>query len=123
MKRMFVHVLTVCLFLLTPSVLMAGVVSANNFTCTSTPAKDRALVECIGTFPGTVGLFGGIGYDLVQVSFSPDNKRKFTYMSDTGCLILGAPDGSAAAVSGTGKQTKAASFMDAMQWCYQGSKS
>lgn len=98
----------------------AGPVSANNFTCTATPANGRNLIECIGTLPGATGLFGGTGYDLVHVAYSPDNQKKYTYMSDTGCLILTAPDKSAYAVSAAKKEQKFASFLDAMGWCYKG---
>ena len=105
--------------LYTGPVFAAGVISANNFQCSATPAKSGSLVECIGQFPGVTGIFGATGFDVVQISYSPDNQRRYYYMSETGCLILTAPDKTSVAMSAAKKQMKFASFMEAMQWCYQ----
>lgn len=99
----------------------AGVVSANGFTCQATPSKSGQLVECSGQFPGVAGLFGATGRDLVQIEYSPDNKRRFFYMSDTGCLILNADDNTAAAIDKSGTKKTFGAFLDAMSWCYTGS--
>lgn len=98
----------------------AAVVSANGFTCQATPTKAGQLVECSGQFPGVAGLFGATGRDLVQIEYSPDNKRRFFYMSDTGCLILNADDNTAAAVDKSGTKKTFTAFLDAMSWCYTG---
>ena len=98
-------------------------VSANGFTCTQKPVQgNRALVECTGQFPGVNGYFGGTGYDIVHVEYSPDNKRRYFYMSETGCLILNAGDNTALATDSTGTRKQFAAFMDAMSWCYSRGK-
>ncbi len=100
----------------------AAVVSSNNFTCTAAPSGQRSLVECTGTFPGVAGLFQATGYDVVHVAYSPDNQRKFYYMSDTGCVLLMAPGGETVATDSSGQKTKFPSFTDAMGACYQKKK-
>ncbi|MBN1283366.1 MAG: hypothetical protein JXA24_06315 [Proteobacteria bacterium] len=97
------------------------VVSANGFTCTQQPAPgNRSLVECIGQFPGVAGLFAGTGYDIVHVEYSPDNKKRYFFMSETGCLILNASDNTALATDRSGTKKQFPAFMDAMGWCYGG---
>jgi hypothetical protein len=99
----------------------AAVVSANGFSCTQEQAKDgRTLVECIGQFQGVTGLFAGTGYDIVHVEYSPDNKKRYFFMSETGCLILNAADNTALATDKAGVRKQFTSFMDAMNWCYTG---
>ena len=99
-------------------------VSANGFTCTQQPApNNRLLVECIGQFPGVAGLFAGTGYDIVHVEYSPDNKKRYFFMSETGCLILNAGDNAALATDRSGTKKQFAAFMDAMSWCYSRGKS
>jgi len=67
------------------------VVSANGFNCNQqTVSKGKTLVECAGQFQGVKGVFAATGYDIVHISYSPDNKRRYFYMSETGCLILNA---------------------------------
>ena len=100
------------------------VVSANGFTCTQKPVpNNRALVECIGQFPGVTGLFAGTGYDIVHVEYSPDNKKRYFFMSETGCLILNAGDNTALATDRSGTKKQFTAFMDAMSWCYSRGKS
>ena len=109
-----------CLTVAASAAQAAPVVSANGFTCTAQPAKTGSLVECIGQFQGAQGLFGATGYDIVHVEFTPDNQRRYTYMSETGCLILAAADKSALATDKSGTKKQFANAMDAMQWCYTG---
>ncbi len=99
----------------------AAVVSANGFNCTQQPTPDRrSLVECIGQFQGVPGIFAGTGYDIVHVEYSPDNKKRYFYMSETGCLILNAADNTALATDKSGIKKQFPAFMDAMNWCYTG---
>ncbi len=99
-------------------------VSANGFTCTKKPLpNNRALVECIGRFPGVTGLFAATGYDIVHVEYSPDNKKRYFFMSETGCLILNASDNTALATNRSGTKKQFTVFLDAMNWCYSGGKS
>lgn len=110
-----------CAFLLAASPAMAlQVVSANGFNCTSQPVGGKSLVECMGQFQGVTGIFSATGYDMVHVDFTPDNQRRYSYMSETGCLILAASDKSALASDKSGAKKQFGSFMDAMQWCYTG---
>ena len=98
-------------------------VSANGFTCTQQPVKgNRSLVECTGQFQGVTGLFAATGYDLVHVEYTPDNKKRYFYMSETGCLILNASNNAALATSRSGTKKQFTTFMDAMNWCYSGGK-
>ena len=100
------------------------VVSANGFNCNQqSVSKDKTLVECTGQFQGVKGIFAATGYDIVHVSFSPDNKRRYVYMSETGCLILNAADDAALATDKSGTKKQFTKFMDAMSWCYSGGKS
>lgn len=107
----------------TPAAHAVGVVSANGFKCTQKSVQNnRALVECVGQFPGVAGSFSGTGYDIVHVEYTPDNKKHYFFMSETGCLVLNTDDTALATdKSGTRKQFTA--FMDAMKWCYTGGKS
>jgi hypothetical protein len=99
------------------------VVSANGFNCNQqTVSKGKTLVECTGQFQGVTGIFAATGYDIVHVSYSPDNKRRYTYMSETGCLILNASDNAALATDKSGTKKQFTKFMDAMSWCYSSSK-
>lgn len=98
----------------------ANVFSTNGFKCTATPAKSGTLVDCDGAFPGVNGLFGATGYDIAHIEYSPDNKNRYTYMSDNGCLILTAADGTSVAVNRAGNRAKFNTFLDAMSWCYTG---
>ena len=101
----------------------AAPVSANGFTCTQNPvAGGRALVECTGQFPGVAGLFAATGYDIVHVEYTPDNKKRYFFMSETGCLILNAGDNTALAIDRSGTKKQFPAFMDAMSWCYSGGK-
>lgn len=98
-------------------------VSANGFNCTKKPvAGGKALVECIGQFPGVVGIFAATGYDIVHVEYSPDNKKRYFFMSETGCLILNAGDNTALAANRSSTKKRFNAFMDAMSWCYSGGK-
>lgn len=98
-------------------------VSANGFSCSSTPAPDsRALIECNGQFPGVQGMFGATGYDIVHVEYTPDNRKRYFYMSETGCLIMNALDGNSLAVDRSGSKKQFGAFTDAMAWCYEGVK-
>ncbi len=118
MKRIL---LTLVILLSSSSLAHAAVFSANGFKCTGQPTSDgRQIVECTGAFPGVTGVFGGTGYDIVHVEYSPDNKRRYFYMSETGCLILNAGDGAALATDGKGGKKEFPSFMKAMEWCYKG---
>lgn len=100
----------------------ANVFSANGFNCTSTPVKNGTLVDCDGQFPGVNGIFGGTGYELAHIEFSPDNKNRFYYMSDTGCLIMTAADNKSVAVDRSKNKNGFAAFDDAMGWCYKGAQ-
>ncbi len=100
----------------------ANVFSANGFNCTSTAAKNGTIVDCDGAFPGVTGLFGATGYDLAHIEYSPDNKNRYSYMSDTGCLILTAADNKAVAVDRSKNKNNFDSFTDAMGWCYKGAQ-
>lgn len=100
----------------------ANVFSANGFNCTATPAKNGTLVDCDGVFPGVNGLFGATGYELAHIEYSPDNKSRFSYMSDTGCLIMTAADNKSVAVDHTKNKSNFNSFTDAMGWCYKGAQ-
>ncbi len=121
MKSILIIVAIVCMPL---STFAIEAVSANGFTCTQQQAPNkRALVECIGQFPGVTGIFAGTGYDLVHVEYSPDNKRRFFFMSETGCLILNANDNTALATDRSGTKKQFTAFLDAMNWCYSGGKS
>ena len=113
-------VLGTCLTVAAAAAQAAPVVSANGFTCTAEAGKNGNLVECIGQFQGATGLFGATGYDIVHVEFTPDNQKSYTYMSETGCLILSAADKSALAVDKSGTKKQFGGVMDAMQWCYTG---
>ena len=96
------------------------VVSANGFNCTAQPVGEKSLVECMGQFAGVAGVFSATGYDMVHVDYTPDNNRRYSYMSETGCLILAASDKSALATDKSGRKQQFNSFMEAMQWCYSG---
>jgi len=98
----------------------ANVFSANGFRCSGTQTKGGTLVDCDGAFPGVNGLFGGTGYDLAHIEYSPDNKNKFFYMSDTGCLIMTNAENVAVATDRASSKNKFNAFMDAMNWCYTG---
>jgi hypothetical protein len=111
--------LTVVFVLGSASAAHAASVSANGFACTERPvAGGRALVECTGQFPGVVGIFGATGYDIAHIEYSPDNKRRYVFMSETGCLILNAGDNAALATDRTGTKKQFPAFMNAMEWCY-----
>ena len=116
-KLLFVAALSLAVFA-SSAAHAVGVVSANGFTCTAQPANNRNLVECIGQFPGVAGLFAATGYDIVHVEFSPDNQKRYFYMSETGCLILNANDNTALAADKSGQRKQFPAFMDAMNWCY-----
>ncbi len=108
----------------TPVAHAVAVVSANGFKCTQkSTSSNRALVECIGEFPGVTGLFAGTGYDIVHVEYSPDNKKRYFFMSETGCFILNASDKTALATDKSGTKKQFSAFMDAMEWCYKEGKS
>ncbi len=96
------------------------VISANGFSCTAQPVGERNLVECMGQFQGVAGLYAATGYDMVHVDFTPDNQRRYSYMSETGCLILAAADKTALATDKSGVKKQFSSYTDAMQWCYTG---
>lgn len=117
--RILVSVLAAVLILGAAGAANAAVVSANGFNCTQEAASgNRSLVECIGQFQGVAGIFAGTGYDIVHVEYSPDNKRRYFYMSETGCLILNAGDNTALATDKSGAKKQFSAFMDAMGWCY-----
>ncbi len=99
------------------------VVSANGFNCDQqTVSKNKTLVECAGQFQGAKGVFAATGYDIVHISYSPDNKRRYFYMSETGCLILNAANNEALATDKSGTKKQFSKFMDAMSWCYNSGK-
>ncbi len=119
MRNICTAVLAVALLVGAASAAHAAVVSANGFNCTQEAASgNRWLVECIGQFPGVTGIFAGTGYDIVHVEYSPDNKRRYFYMSETGCQILNAADNTALATDKSGAKKQFPAFMDAMSWCY-----
>ena len=118
MRQLF-SVLAAALIVCAAGAAQAAVFSANGFNCTQDAASgNRWLVECIGQFPGVTGLFAGAGYDIVHVEYSPDNKKRYFYMSETGCLILNAGDNTALATDKSGGKKQFTAFMDAMGWCY-----
>jgi hypothetical protein len=118
---MFFVILATALIVGVADAAHAAAVSANGFTCTQQPTPDkRSLVECIGQFQGVAGIFAATGYDIVHVEYSPDNKRRYFYMSETGCLILNAGDNAALATDRAGGKKQFSAFMDAMSWCYTG---
>jgi len=100
----------------------ANVFSANGFRCTGSPTKSGTLVDCDGAFPGVNGIFGGTGYELSHIEYSPDNKNRFLYMSDTGCLVMTTADNASVAVDRTNNKNKFNAITDAMQWCYTGAQ-
>ncbi|MFA5810785.1 MAG: hypothetical protein WC956_00465 [bacterium] len=121
MMRILFSVLAAALIVGVANAAQSAVISANGFNCTQQPTPDkRSLVECIGQFPGVTGIFAGTGYDIVHVEYSPDNKKRYFYMSETGCLILNAGDNTALATDKSGAKKQFAAFMDAMGWCYSG---
>jgi hypothetical protein len=125
MMRILLAILAAALVVGSTSVADAvAVVSANGFKCTQqSTSNNKALVECIGQFPGVDGFFAGTGYDIVHVEYSPDNKKRYFFMSETGCFILNASDKTALATDRSGTKKQFSAFMDAMEWCYSESKS
>lgn len=112
----------ICALVFSAPAIAANVFSTNGFQCTGTQAKGGTLVDCDGQFPGVNGLFGATGYDLAHIEYSPDNKNRFLYMSDTGCLIMTNPENVSVATDRQGRKDKFNAFMDAMNWCYTGSQ-
>lgn len=122
MNKIIIVIALACILSIPVSAHAVGVVSANGFTCTATAAGNNSLVECSGSFPGVTGLFGGTGYQIAHIEYSPDNKRRYFYMSETGCLIMNAADGRAVAIDRSGGKKQFGGFMEAMEWCYSGGK-
>jgi len=121
--RFFVSAAALAVILASAAAFAAGplpVVSANGFSCTAQPVGEKNLVECMGQFQGVAGIYAATGYEMVHVDFTPDNQRRYSYMSETGCLILAAADKTALAVDKSGAKKQFSSFTDAMQWCYTG---
>lgn len=117
-----VFFLIISILLVSSMAEAANVFSANGFNCTSTSVKNGTLVDCDGSFPGVNGIFGGTGYELAHIEFSPDNKNRFYYMSDTGCLIMTAADNKSVAVDRSKNKNGFTTFEDAMGWCYKGAQ-
>ena len=121
--RFFMYAAGIAVLAASAAAFAAGplpVISANGFSCTAQPVGERNLVECMGQFQGVAGLYAATGYDMVHVDFTPDNQRRYSYMSETGCLILAAADKTALATDKSGTKKQFSSYTDAMQWCYTG---
>lgn len=121
--RFFMYAAGIAVLAASAAAFAAGplpVISANGFSCTAQPVGERNLVECMGQFQGVAGLYAATGYDMVHVDFTPDNQRRYSYMSETGCLILAAADKTALATDKSGVKKQFSSYTDAMQWCYTG---
>jgi hypothetical protein len=111
-----------CILVASSLARAANVFSANGFNCTATAAKNGTIVDCDGVFPGVAGLFGATGYELTHIEYSPDNKNKYSYMSDTGCLIMTAADNKSVAIDRSKNKSNFDSLADAMGWCYKGAQ-